>query len=472
MRRRTVAAAGLTAATVALGLAAGAPAAGPNPATAPAIGSEAYDYGFPLLEFNRVRREMTSVACPDHKGNAPANSFSNAKKFADATVRVVVAPNTDTLYSIAHLNLRKGPITLTHPNMGKRYYGFELLDPYTNVIDIPGQRKDGGAKASWKIRWQGGKSGRTKAPRADRVIRSKYPDVWVIGRTLAKGKRDRKRAYGLMKRYRLLLPNGKPRKFAKGCKPGKPAEYPTPTDGAGFSEALGKALVRYPPPKRDDPFLTKVAPYGIGPGTTPADAGLDPATLTALYGGISAEAAALPTAVKLHAFTESQKTHGWYLPPANIGRYGTDYTTRAQIASAGLGANTPQEAIYPVGVGDGNGALYAGANDYRLTFPKGEQPPAKYFWSLTMYDADGYLVDNPIDRYSVGPTHPPLAEKKDGSVVVAIQRSEPSEKNVNWLPAPAGQFRLNLRLYGPSKKAIKGAWIPPGVENLGPAVGS
>ena len=119
------------------------------------VGSQAYDYGYPLLESVRVRKEMTSVPCPDHKGNAPVNSFSNAKIFADARARTVVAPNTDTLYSIAHLDLGKGPITLSHPRMGKRYYSFEMLDPYTNVIDIPGTREDGGAGGSYVIRWSG-----------------------------------------------------------------------------------------------------------------------------------------------------------------------------------------------------------------------------------------------------------------------------------------------------------------------------
>ena len=297
--------------------------------------------------------------------------------------------------------------------MGKRYYGFELLDPYTNVIDIPGQRKDGGAKASWKIRWKASKSGKTKAPRADRVIRSKYPDVWVIGRTLATGKRDQKKAYRLMKRptgccCRTASRAGSQRAASRAS----PPTYPTPTDGAGFSEALGKALVQYPPPKRDDPFLAKVGPYGIGPGTTPADSGLNPATLAALYGGISAEAAALPTAVKLARFTESQKTSGWYLPPANIGRYGTDYAIASADRLCRAWCEHAAGGDLPGRRRRGNGALYAGANDYRLTFPKGEQPPAKYFWSLTMYDADGYLVDNPIDRYSIGPTHPPLAEDR------------------------------------------------------------
>jgi hypothetical protein len=164
--------------------------------------------------------------------------------------------------------------------------------------------------------------------------------------------------------------------------------------------------------------------------------------------------------------SEALKTGGWLLPASNIGDYGTDYEFRAVVAVVGLGANTPDEAIYPTGIADSSGALFNGSNDYRLTFPPGDAPPAKYFWSLTMYDSDGYLVPNSIDRYSLGPSHPPLLTKPDGSIVIAIQRSAPAESGVNWLPAPPAGFRLNLRLYGPSRAARTGAWRPPAVVKL------
>jgi hypothetical protein len=436
----------------------------PTPDQAEALGQQAYDYGFPLLESLRVRREETSVRCPDHKGNAPVNSFSNAKRFATADDRTVVAPNTDTLYSIAHLDLKKGPVVLSHPKLGKRYYSFELLDPYTNVIDIPGQREDGGRAGQVKITWAR-KAGEAKKGKHTRIVKSKYRRVWVIGRTLATNERDQRKARKLMSKYRLKR-NGKARHFAKGCKPGKPAEYPTPTDGPGFISALNSALEKNPPPARDDPLLAQLKPLGIGPGLSPETAGLSPDVLSALYKGVADEAAALPGAARLKIFSEAQKTSGWLLPQSNIGNYGTDYSFRAQVAVVGLGANTPIEAIYPTGLADASGALYDGANDYRLTFPPGDAPPARYFWSLTMYDGNGYLVSNPIDRYSIGPKHPPLIRKPDGSIVIAIQQSQPTESDVNWLPSPPGGFRLNLRLYGPSRAARSGTWRPPGVVKV------
>ena len=459
-------AAGLCA-TCAVPSSASAQSSAVTPEQAAELGKQAYDYGFPLLEFLRVRREMTSVECPTDHGEAPVNSFSNAGGFADASARTVVAPNTDTLYSISHLDLKRGPLVISHPDMGKRYYSFELLDPFTNVIDIPGLREDGGKAGSYVIRWKGhaGKGGK---PEGARVIKSKYRRVWVIGRTLATDAKDQRKAQKLMAKYEIDRLNGKPaRKFPKGCEPGEPITSPTPTDGPSFIAALNAGLAQNPPPKRDDPLLGQLAPLGVGPGLSPESAGLSADALAALYKGVSDEAAALPGRSRLGVLSEAQRTQGWLLPAANIGDYGTDYEFRALIAVVGLGANTPDEAIYPTGITDGTGTLYNAANRYTLTFPPGQAPPAKYFWSLTMYDSSGYLVDNPIDRYSVGPSHPPLVKRPDGSIVIAIQATDPNDPTVNWLPTPAsGGFRLSLRLYGPSKAAQTGAWRPPGVVQV------
>ena len=451
-----------------LALAFAPPASAQSPVTAEqatAIGKQAYDYGFPLLEFNRVRREMTSVRCPDDMGNSPVNSFSHAGGFATPAQRTVVAPNTDTLYSITHLDLSKGPLVISYPDMGKRYYSFELLDPYTNVIDIPGLREDGPRAGSIVIKLKGD-SAKGK-PKGARVIKSAYEQVWVIGRTLATDAKDQRKAKRLMAKYSLTKLNGKPaRKFPKRCKPGAPGTFPTPTDGPGFVSALNEAMAVSPPPKRDAPLLAQLKTVGIGAGLSPDEAGLTPEALAALYKGVADEAAALPGRARLQAFTSAQGSQGWLTLDPDIGDYGTDYELRAFLAVVGLGANTPDEAIYPTGITDGTGALYNGLNDYRLTFPPGQEPPAKYFWSLTMYDSSGYLVDNPANRYTVGPTHEGFVEQPDGSIVIAIQGTDPGDPTVNWLPSPPANFRLSLRLYGPSKAAQRG-YQPPGVVKVG-----
>jgi len=433
-----------------------------TPAQAEALGKQAYVYGFPLLEFLRVRTSETSVRCPDHRGDAPLNSFSNALRFADPTERTVVAPNVDTLYSIAHLDLGRGPVVLSHPAMGRRYFVFELLDPYTNVIAYVGSRTTGSRAGRFAITWS-----RHPGPRVRgaRVIRSPYRSVWVIGRTLARGRADQRRAYALMRRYRLAGPGG-PRRFRPGCRPGRPRKAKTPT-AMQFLDALGRAMRDNPPPARDSALLGQLAAVGVGPGLSPVRAGLAQDVLAALVRGVDEEAAALPASAKLAALQQATGDHGWVIPSRTIGDYGTDYTYRAEIAVLGLGANTPAEAIYPTALADSSGQLLSGAHSYRITFARGQLPPARAFWSITLYNGNGFLVANPAHRYAIGSTHPPLVRRRDGSVVIAIQRSRPSSRTVNWLPAPAGAFRLSLRLYWPTAAVLHGHWQPPQVVRTG-----
>ena len=217
-----------------------------TPEQAAKLGAQAYRYGFPLLEFLRVWATETSVRCPDGAGNAPVNSFSNAPRFARPIDRTVVAPNVDTLYSIAHLDLGRGPVVLSHPAMGHRYFVFELVEPYTNVIGYIGTRTTGTGAGRFAITWTGHPGRRVPGAR---VIRSAYRRVWVIGRTLAGNRADQRRALALMRRYQLAPPGG-PRRFARGCRPGKPVKAVTPT-GLAFLDKLNAALAQNPPPSRD-----------------------------------------------------------------------------------------------------------------------------------------------------------------------------------------------------------------------------
>ena len=156
------------------------------------------------------------------------------------------------------------------------------------------------------------------------------------------------------------------------------------------------------------------------------------------------------------------------LPAADTGDYGTDYVERAGVAALGLGENTPQEAMYITGLTDSIGQTLEGASSYTIVFPKGQAPPARAFWSVTVYSALGYVIANPAHRYAVGSSHPPLIRRPDGSIVIVLQPSKPTEAGVNWLPTPAsGAFRLTLRIYWPEASALDGAWKPPPIVPTG-----
>ncbi|HET9105127.1 MAG TPA: DUF1254 domain-containing protein [Solirubrobacteraceae bacterium] len=441
------------------GLGARSAAAGPGaaltPAQAAALGQSAYLYGFPLVEFLRVTRTETSVRCADRAGDAPVNTFSNARGFARPRDRVIVAPNVDTLYSIAHLDLGRGPVVLSHPAMGRRYFVFELLDPYTNVIAYVGSRTTGQAAGRFAIAWSG-HPGRRRA--GVRVIRSAYRRVWIIGRTLAGGAADQRRAQALMAQYALAAPGH--RRGAASCRPGPVTRPATPT-GAAFLAALDRGLAENPPPARDRPLVRQLAAIGVGPGLSVAAAGLTPAAHSALIAAVRQTGALLPAIARNTVLSEAKANHGWANPAPDIGAYGTDYRFRAGVASIGLGANTRAEAVYPTALTDSSGQLLDGRRSYRLVFAAGQAPPAHAFWSLTMYDAAGYLVANPIHRYALGSSHPPLLREPNGSIVVVMQRARPADPRANWLPTPAGPFRLNLRIYWPRASVLSGRWQPP-----------
>jgi hypothetical protein len=294
------------------------------------------------------------------------------------------------------------------------------------------------------------------------LIRSPYRRVWVIGRTLATDTpSDLRRARAKMTRYRL---SSEPRRHAR--RPGRPKKAPLPKDGLTWLRKLDRAMAQNPPPARDKPLLARLRAIGVGAGLNPLKAGLSDEALRALKSAVEDEAATLPTQSRVQLAQEAIANGGWLVLDPALGDYKTDYDLRALIAIVGLGANTPDESIYPTALADSSGALLDGANRYRLVFDK--RPPARAFWSLTMYDADGFLVPNPADRYALGETHPPLRRRGDGTIVVLIQHDRPSERGVNWLPAPEGNFRLSMRLYWPRKSALDGTWRPPRVERLAP----
>ena len=157
--------------------------------------------------------------------------------------------------------------------------------------------------------------------------------------------------------------------------------------------------------------------------------------------------------------------NGWMFT-TKTGLYGTDYLQRATITYFGLGANRPQDAVYPTSEADGDGNPYSGVNKYTMTFPKGEMPPVNGFWSLTMYNAEYFFVANPLHRYTLSQRND-LKENPDGSTTLYIQHESPGpDKESNWLPAPEAKFVLMLRLYWPRETTpsiMDGTWTPPAV---------
>jgi uncharacterized protein (TIGR03000 family) len=430
-----------------------------------AIGIEAVVYGYPLVIVDVTRRVQTNVEEPNHTGHAPANQFSNFLKYPTAADKDVVRFNVDTLYSFAWLDLSKEPMVLSVPDTDGRYYLMPMLDAWTNVFASPGKRTTGTKAGTFAIvgpNWTG------TLPDGVKEIKSPTNAAMIAGRTQANGPADYAVVNALQKQYKLtpLSSFGKPYDPPKGAVDPKIDMKTPPVDQVNgmsaetFFKRLAALMKSNPPPAADAPVLKKLAKIGIVPGQDFDMKKLDPAVAKGLEKSVQMAVAKLGAAGK----EVGKPVNGWRILPMNVGKFGTDYDLRAIIALLGLGANIPQDAVYPTTFVDAAGKPLNGANRYTLHFDKGQLPPVNAFWSVTMYNAESFFVDNPLNRYNVAGWMP-LQFNDDGSLDIYVQSDSPGkDKEANWLPAAKGDFNMTLRMYWPKAAALDGSWKPPAVK--------
>jgi hypothetical protein len=217
-----------------------------------------------------------------------------------------------------------------------------------------------------------------------------------------------------------------------------------------------------PPHVTDQPIIARMKRIGIEPGQSFDIDKADPVVKKALE--------AVPKiAQKLMEWkvpTLARVANGWSMLTDTMGVYGNYYLKRAIIAQLGLGANLPEDAIYPLNLGDESGKPLDGANKYAIHFDKVTIPPVNAFWSITLYDQQGFQVANSLNRFAVS-SWMPFQFNPDGSLDLYFQNESPgAEKEANWLPAPKGAFNLCLRLYAPKSEALTGKWNPPPVMKV------
>jgi hypothetical protein len=242
-----------------------------------------------------------------------------------------------------------------------------------------------------------------------------------------------------------------------------PIEVPK---GAAYYDALGSELSLSPPPARDDCAMKAFKRAGIAPGAEPSTE-TDPITAAALEAAPRAGSRLIDRAIERLRRVSRKRHNGWTLPPGDTARFGVDYANRAVVARNLLAANLTEESLYPEADVDSRGRVLRGKNRYVIHFRRGELPPARAFWSLTLYNRDFFLVDNPIDRYAIGDRTPGLRYGRHGSLKIFVQHDPPAgRKRSNWLPAPRRAFLLRLRLFEPRHAALDGRWEPPQVKRI------
>lgn len=434
------------------------------------IGIDAYIYGYPLVTMEMTRRVMTNAAAPDGK-LAPMGQFAKLRAYPSPSDKEVTAPNADTLYCLAWLNLSGEPWILGIPDTADRYYLLPMLSAWTDVFQDPGKRTTGNGKQTYAITGPGWKG---NLPEGLTEYKSPTNLIWIIGRIYCTGTPEDYEAVHALQDQMSLVPlsaYGKAYTPPAGTiDPGVDMKTPVRDqvnrmDPESYFKLLAALLKDNPPAADDAPLVQRMAKIGIVPGHDFNVSKLEPAVAMALGGAPKAALEKMMLQAKKPSADIETQINGWRYS-LKLGTYGTNYLLRALAAATGLGANLPQDAIYPVSEADSDGESYDGSNKYVVHFDKEDIPPVNGFWSLTMYDSSFFFVPNPLKRYAISPRDN-LIYNPDGSLDLYVQNSAPEKKKEsNWLPAPTNKFILMFRFYWPKESLLDGSWEIPDVEGI------
>jgi hypothetical protein len=437
-----------------------------NEQQAHAIGVEAYLYLYPLVTMDLTRRQLTNGGPSASVYQAPANAFANVPTYPPADMKAVVRPNFDTLYSSAWLDLTKEPAIVSAPDTHGHHYLLPMLDMWTDVFASPGWRTNGTAAGDFLVApvgWTG------SVPDGVTRIDAPTPYVWIIGRIKTDGPPDYDAVHTIQAGLKItpLSQWGKPPQPVEAIlDPSVDMKTPPKLQvdampAAKYFAYAADILKLQPPHLTDEPIIARMKRIGFEPGKSFDLASADPAVRKALE--IAPEDARALMGWKFK--TLARVVNGWSMNTDTMGVYGNYYLKRAIVSQFRLGANVPEDAIYPANLGDAAGQPLTGMNRYSIHFEKGATPPVEAFWSITLYDQQGYQVANSLNRFAVS-SWMPLKYNPDGSVDIYFQNESPgSEREANWLPAPKGPFTLTMRLYAPKSEALTGKWGPPPVTS-------
>ena len=427
------------------------------------LGVETYTYLYPIVTMDLTRRQaITSGSTVLTAG--PTNTFVHIRDLPSADFKGVVRPNFDTLYSLAWLDLIGGPVVVSSAAVTDgRYYELPMYDMWTDEFAVPGTRTTGTVAGNWAVAppgWTG-----EVPPGLDRID-SPTPYVWIIGRTETHGPPDYATVHAIQDGYSITpLAN-----WGGEAPPARavmdetidmatpPLFQVTSMAASDFFTYGMRLLALHPPHLTDWALIERMRRVGLVPN---AEFGaLDGQVRTALEGAPEAAQQAMQEAIPRLA----NVVNGWQMNIDTMGVYGNFYMKRAVITKLGLGSNAAEDGAYPVLLADADGNAVSGDNDYVMHFDADGLPPVRSFWSVTVYDPDGFQVANELNRFALG-DRDPLHYNGDGSLDLYVQHQHPGpDKQANWLPTPRGPFGMIARLYLPTARVLHGEWAPPALR--------
>ncbi|MGX1370220.1 hypothetical protein RKD19_005579 [Streptomyces canus] len=429
------------------------------------LGEQAYVYGFPYIYNAELRHGwVTEPPDPKMRMHSAVDHFWHARTLFDASDQEGLAPNVDTLYSCAWVDLSTEPVILSHPEMGDRYFTFELTGITSDNYDYVGRRATGPHAGDFALVGPGWEGELPAGVR--RTATAPSPWILVAGRTLIDGEHDLPAVHALQDQYRLtpLHLYGK-----QGATVPERRDVLVPVDPERDPLApwktLNAMLAENPPPERHEILLRQFAEIGVGAGL---DVEAQPESVR--QGLIAAATAGLPMLQEqLLSGDWAKLINGWRYPPPQMGHFGDDFIKRAaEQALFGIAANDLEETVYLVAFDDAEGEKLS-TGRYEMRFEAGALPPVDAFWSLTAYDEARNLIANPIDRYSIGDRTRGLVTEPDGGLILHLQPDSPgSERESNWLPTPQqGIWFVALRMYLPRPEVVDARWQCPPITRAG-----
>lgn len=428
-----------------------------------ALARRAYIWGMPLVEAARIRERFTVQQGAGDVPPTPMNQFKHRRKLAGPEMRVGVGPNNDTIYSLAWVDLADGPLVVTAPDFGSRYYTFSINFADSSAEQSLGQRTHGGQLPPLFVHGPGYR-GATPVGMVDVPSPTRY--VNIAGRFLVRSAEEYAEVNALQDQLAIFrwsdwrvgrkvpAPESIARPLSRGPEGAPPA--------LAFFHELGAVLQDWVVRPEERAIVNDLRRIGITARSGFRSEELTAARRAALVRGFE-KAREDVRAASLHLGVER---NGWtinYRGP----RFGQDYLLRAAVAKDQIFVAVPEEAVYPIGRVDAQGQRLDGSHRYRIRFAPDALPPVDAFWSITAYDDTGFMIPNAIARYSVGDRTADLVKDADGGITIELSATPPASGGGNWLPvAPDAPFYLMMRLYRPRGDVLQQRWIPPAIERV------
>ena len=434
------------------------------------IAREAYFWAWPMVNIYNKRLAYKQVPEPGLMNGvlpgAPVNRLAMLTDYVEPSERWVACPNQDVVYGGGAIALDQSPVVMQVPDFGKRFWVYQVVDLRTDSFADLGAMY--GTKPGFYLlvgpRWKG------QVPKGiTKVFRSTTNTGFVAPRVFQDDTPEDKRAVqavlGGIDMYPLAEYDGKMKRHDWSKIP----KFP-PDPGSG-----GKAETRWVFPETFFDQLPLVLEDARPlPGEEPRYA-----ELRAVLAAAQKDPALKKTMIDEATKAESDliapllqfRNWGVQLPynwstQNNGARFGTDYFTRTAVGKSNILVNKPNETKYFYQDLDTNGGRLNSKQKYTVTFAKGQLPPVRGFWSLTLYNEEHFFEDNAIKRFSLGTKNKGLKTAADGSLTIYVQADEPTDpaQRANWLPAPKdADFSLFMRAYWPQPAVTQGKWTPPAV---------